>query len=444
MRVIQFDVFAAIENDAAYLNSTALLFAIFQVYLVLIWFPALLDIGDTGVGLGIAPVAIGLLLLLPVGRIKSVRFTHEAHRTVLVFMACLAALSLLSYFSFFHAENKFRVGRPLLTYLQGFYVFAVIYAVMDRIRERRILNMLSVLAVLLSCAAASSYFVPQLGEIFFHGRDRTAAFFKNPNQFGIVLSCVAPIHLARGLLVRHWRFLNLTGYAIIGFALIASGSKTNLILYSASGIGLMVVSAMMSGSFAKSAGLLFRNLLLIAVLALPAFTVLQSFNPRAAGTLAHFATAQEAVTVSQRFILWKHGIDTGMQNPWLGEGAGQLTVHPLTHEVYTHSHNLFVDYFRTLGLPGLIVIAFLVFSVLALVVRMYFRLQVDRVLPRERRATILGLMASVVTFFLSNQLSDSFGPSTTPFFWVVLVLLIYNAQILLDSSNSGTRSWVKK
>ena len=97
----------------------------------------------------------------------------------------------------------------------------------------------------------------------------------------------------------------------------------------------------------------------------------------------------------------------------------------------THSHNVVIDHLRMLGVPGGIGITVFIaatLTMLLIAVReafMFGRAQtVDRGL-------MIGFALGSVAYIAANMLSDSFGPSTSPIFWIVLSSTLFSRRLML-------------
>jgi O-antigen ligase len=150
---------------------------------------------------------------------------------------------------------------------------------------------------------------------------------------------------------------------------------------------------------------------------------LQFLNPRAYNLLALQLSGGEAHSVVSRQRLWSISIDLGLSHPFMGVGAGQPV-----GDIAPHSHNLFIDFFRTLGVPGVALVSMMVLLVMAYLVSSVLCTLFgnDRgEHAAEVNVMVLGTSVSVWNYILANQMSDSFGPSTAAFFWLPLALLIF-------------------
>ncbi len=88
---------------------------------------------------------------------------------------------------------------------------------------------------------------------------------------------------------------------------------------------------------------------------------LSLLNPRALTLLQAFFKAGTTHSLESREGLWSRSIELFLENPVLGVGAGQ----PIFSHV-SHSHNVIIDFSRTLGVPGLLLILVVLTTIVVL------------------------------------------------------------------------------
>ncbi|TIO48930.1 MAG: O-antigen ligase family protein, partial [Mesorhizobium sp.] len=115
------------------------------------------------------------------------------------------------------------------------------------------------------------------------------------------------------------------------------------------------------------------------------FMMLQFLNPRAYKLLSLQLSGGEAHSIVSRQRLWSISIDLGLSHPFMGVGAGQWV-----GDIAPHSHNLFIDYFRTLGVPGLALVVIMVLLVVGYLISAVLHTLVDR--GRSEQATEVNVM----------------------------------------------------
>jgi len=389
--------------------------------IVSIWFPGATRIAGTD-------GSLSFLLALFCALVSIVSYAETARRlnrteaalatAVLMTSGFIIVLSLLSML---YADNPIRTMRAVFAQVFGFAIIPAVAAISTRPKGFEAVDRI-VMAMIIMSVATSCLVTIGLGDAKF--ADRAEGYFKHSNQLGIALSAGLPLIAARLVTARRHRILLLGCLAAVLLGLVKSGSKTNLVV---GVVGLGVFFGLYSiylvvrkqKPVAVILGVIAAPVLLEASL-----VTLQSVNPRAYKLLELQLSGGEAHSIVSRQRLWEISIDLGLSHPFIGVGAGQPV-----GDIAPHSHNLFIDYFRTLGVPGVALV-----SVIALLVTAYLVSAVLCTLfgndDRSEDATevnvmVLGTAASVWNYLVANQMSDSFGPSTAPFFWLPLALLIF-------------------
>ncbi|RRH97727.1 O-antigen ligase domain-containing protein [Mesorhizobium tamadayense] len=388
--------------------------------IVSIWFPGATRIAGTDGSLSFL-LALFCALVSVVAYAETARRLHRAEAAlataVLATSGCIIVLSLLSML---YADNPIRTMRAVFAQVFGFAIIPAVAALSTRpggsVAIDRILGAMIAMSVVTSCLVTIG-----LGDARFV--DRAEGYFKHANQLGIALSAVLPLIAAKLVASRRHRVLLLGCLAAVLVGLMKSGSKTNFVL-GVAGLGMFFGLYSIYLVRRKQSPLtVILGTISAPILFEASLMTLQFLNPRAYRLLSLQLSGGEAHSVVSRQRLWSISIDLGLSHPFMGVGAGQ----PVGN-IAPHSHNLFIDYFRTLGVPGAALVIAVVVLVLAYVVSAVLRTLVDN--GRGERATevnvmVLGTSVSVWNYIVANQMSDSFGPSTAAFFWLPLALLIF-------------------
>ena len=181
------------------------------------------------------------------------------------------------------------------------------------------------------------------------GPDRPFANLGQPNQLGTLLLW-GVLAAAWGLIcgwIRGWVAIFLVTYLLFGIAL--TGSRTAWI-----GVALLVIASWWWRSLWRSARLpwVATGLGLYFVLCVAARGGLQISD----GTVP-----SDVVRMSGelRPLAWAVFLDAAWQRPWLGYGWNQTalahlnlaTAHPSLHNIFSYSHNLFLDLVLWCGIP---------------------------------------------------------------------------------------------
>lgn len=350
----------------------------------------------------------------------SLSFASVLQRDHLIFVGltlvalALAAFSLTSYL---WSADPFRVFRPMYGQAYGFVVLLAIARSNDRGLLSRAIDAIVIGALISAIIIVVAAYVKPLRSVLYSG-DRTAGFFRDSNQLGIVLAMSFPIVLARATMTRRPLLSALLASGIMYLGLTMAGSKTNLVLACLTGSALVLMMLAVRKIFTRAPHIAAIMVIGMSVAAVGAYFGLEVLNPRAHRVLTAFAEGGAAPSLNDRAVIHEISIEDGMAHPWGGVGAGQRAVYGRL----THSHNVLIDYFRCLGVPGLALIMVEIALALWLAIKgLGFAL---RSTASDRgRIMSAALALSIISYIAANQMSDSFGPSTLPFMWIAIGLL---------------------
>lgn len=400
-----------------------------------IWFPGATRIAGTD-------GSFSFLLALCCATISMASYgdlARRVHRTEAAVAAALLSTAgliiILSLVSMLYTGNPMRTMRAVFAQVFGFATIPAIAVISAKPNGSVVVDRLVTAMIVMSVATACLVIVGLGGAKF---ADRAAGYFKHANQLGIAMSAGLPLLAARLVIARKHRLLLFGCLVAVLLGLVKSGSKTNFVV-GVIGLGLFFALYAIYLAVRRQRPLTIIAGAVAAPLVLQgALFILQSLNPRAYRLLTTQLSGGEAHSIISRERLWSISIDLGLAHPFTGVGAGQ----PIG-DIAPHSHNLFVEYFRTLGVPGVALIA-----VLVLIVMIYLIGAVIATLRGKGRSTystganvmVLGTSVCVWNYLLANQMSDSFGPSTAPFFWIPLALLIAyrNVQRSIQAGAEGS------
>jgi len=409
----------------------------FGLFVIVAWMPRATTIGDSDVGVGAVLLAI-MALLIPLVPTRA-RLDRQADGYRIAIFCSVGFLLLWGCLGMFRLDNPFRAGRLILSAGQGVILLFVITHVLS-VRAVRLSIVLAAVALAGTCLLSLYNYLggrPESLTILIPGHDRSSGLFKNPNQFGMILAMSVPFAVA--LCFR--RGFGLSGVLLlvtIFTGLMLAASKTNLML------GMLLLLVTMSYMLAV------RGRIRVLLVALPlvslatlfgSLPLLELVNPRAATIIADLVVGSgvsENATVAQRFDMWSHSLEEVRRSPLFGQGTGQRI--DTTAQVHSHSHNMFVDLARTTGIPG--VMSALTFILVGCWMAVGTLLRLARlpadVVPELRGFPfIIGASFAVFSYVASNQMSDSFGPSTSVFFWLCVGLLLRRDDLLFNDGATG-------
>ena len=425
----------ALESPLATAAYRALV-VVFNLFVVTVWLPRVTTIGSSDVGIGavLLMAMVPLMLLSPKrGRVDRRAWSHR-----LVIFLGVGFVLFWGYLGVFRIDDPFRAGRLILSLGQGVILLYVVTEVLPLRALRPPLIISAVLIIGVALLGVYNYLGGQPTTLTIISFDRSAGLFKNPNQYGMIMAMSIPFAVTFMFRPRGKAF-GVALFVSIFASLLLAASKTNLILGIAillATIGYMMIA---SGRARWMLIALPAVMLSIALLGPP---ILGTVNPRAASILKE--TANEGVgenaTVAERLNMWAFCVDVMRESPLFGQGTGQVIDTKRRRSgstseriLYSHAHNVFFDLGRTTGVPGLL--GGLLFILLSCAFAIGTLLRVlklpARVVPHlPGHAIVVGAGFALLSYVLSNQMSDSFGPSTSVFFWLCLGILLRRDELL--------------
>ena len=399
--------------------SVKLTYACFVILALLLCFPGPLSITG-GFSLGTLFCGMtGVIALDAVQRRSNPVYDPLARRGILLVLGCGLFISLWSILSVLDVDLPIRAGRVIVTHVYGALICLIVYAVFTPQRGLALLNIVSLTLALICYIVFLSYFVDALRPTFFKGTDRAFGFFRHPNQFGMVLATLTPIALAMLLTARNLKTVTvrLATFSGLCFGLIACGSKTNILLFVCTSLTILVLAPFLHATTRDVVTKFVRNLAIAALVAVAGFIFLENFNPRAIKILEEFLVHGGQVrSLETREAIWAVSVQQFVKDPLFGQGAGQTV-----YEEYpnlSHSHNAILDYMRTLGVPGVTAIAVIIITctyLLSATVLLAYR---AKYADCSLRLNTIAIALGALSYIAANMTSDSFGPTTSPFFWM--------------------------
>lgn len=340
-------------------------------------------------------------------------------------LVCLAFLVGWAFLSAMVSNTPLRTGRPIVALLSGISCFFLVTGTVTHRRLNVFVDVLCLTLALTCLISVAAFYLPPLQNAVFNGTDRASGYFKNPNQFGMAISVILPVAVACLLGQRERRLLWLGCLAALLLGLVLSGSKTNLMISSATLIFVLGAFSMIAQTGMKRVRMLVLSFLVTAALPLLNIALLWIYNPRALSLFTVLLSEQEELhSLTTRSEIWRRSIEEFLHSPVFGQGAG----HPIdifyADQLVTHSHNVLLDYLRTMGAPGFFGFLIVVLAVLFLSlssIRLAFKM---RQAELENRILCIGLSVAPIAYLTANMSSDSMGPSTSPFLWVTFFLAL--------------------
>ena len=376
---------------------------------------------------------IGLAFMVVLEKLTQGRFVIKLYsplsRNVAWIGIGLIFIILASVISTLNAENMVNTFKFSIRYLLG---GIVILAILDKGSQAvidKLVKMLMVGSVVSVLLVLAGYVFQPLGNITIGIGGRAQGLLLNPNQFGMLLAAVIPIALTKAMSqIKNTLYWIVLVVLIIG--LILTGSKMNLLLMvCASWFTILLTITLKSGVTKKiitlviSAGISYLSLLVV-------LNVLEKLMPTTYSRIQLlFNDPFEVSAVSTRVETWEAAIRLGKENPLTGVGANNIGFH-IWHN---HAHNVFIEYFATMGLIGLSSLVIFLISLMALIissVKYTYKMSVQHF---TERSGVMGLSVGIFSYIISNQTSDSFGGTTIPLLWILVGVLCSQVNVWIKS-----------
>lgn len=398
-------------------------------------FPSLVDLPG-GVTLGQLLMLAGLPVWFVAAMSRNGRIFDDAAGLSAVAVAlCCALLIVWSFVSAFGVDDPFRAARPIVALTTGIALLCLVTGTVTRERLIAYVGALCFALALTSVAAIVAFAEPALKSIIFLKADRAFGFFKNPNQFGIAISTLMPVAVAMTFAAPGRRLIWAACVASLFLGLVLTGSKANLLITSLTTPLCLVLFAYISQTGPRRFAAVAGTLLACAVLGALALQVLYLLNPRALRLLDQFVVEGEAThSLVSRSVLWADSAAVFLARPVFGMGPGTSI------DGLPHSHNVLLDYARTLGAPGLVLMSVKLAVILGSSAAMVLRSARAKSADLGARYLCIGLALGPVAYIASNFSSDSLGPTTSPFLYSVLFLGLAARSLLAFEDGIEARS----
>jgi hypothetical protein len=356
---------------------------------------------------------------------------------VLVILLCGSFLIIWSLLSIVDAAQPLRAGRVLVTHIMGAAFLLLFYAAFTPKRATTLVSVVTISLAATSLLIFASFFYPSLKLYFFKGTDRAFGFFRHSNQFGMVLAAFAPVALSMLMTAPTVGRLGIRLLVFIGicFGLIASGSKTNLLLFACTSLVVLAFAPFLQPELRFASRRVLRNFMAAGLIAIVGFGALNTVNPRALRILQQFLIGGGQVhSLESREVVWRSSYREFLKDPLLGQGAGQRVKVYNKLEGHSHSHNVIVDSMRTLGVPGLFAMFIILVTASAILLSTIVQAYRARQSTYSDRLMSVGVSVGALSYIASNMTSDSFGPSTSSFFWIATYVAFFMRRSLATGS----------
>lgn len=389
------------------------------------WLPSTLSVGDFSAAffLPFALAGWGLWRARSVPTIARILYGTRGNG-LWIEMLCVAIVLLLAWSSMVVSDEPLRAFRVILPMTFGICVLIALTGAAPR-TARRLVYAMMISGVAVTATGLLMMSVGGLRHIVASGY-RFHGFFQNANQPALTIIVFWPVIVSLFLTAQKAavRALCLSGILVLASALVMTGTKTGLGIAFASASFLYLYHSVRTGSLDRSLLSVATGIILIAISVPASMWVLSWANPVAYSKVNEIIVGgvEDYQSIQSRKLVWDESIRVGMSRPLLGEGAGTMVLG------LTHSHNMILDYFRGMGIFGMIsAVVLLVCSA----VRSIWFFATTLASGRSSRAPdtiILGSYLGALGFLVGNQISDSFSPSTAFAFWMVYICAYLSSQ----------------
>ena len=399
--------------------------ALAAVYCALLAFPAVIDLPG-----GVSPGQILMIGSLPIWWIAFLSrqgrvFDATARRGAAVVLSCSAFLILWAILSAFEVDIPFRAARPALSLATAFAMYFMVIGCATPGRLRLLCRILCWSLAVTGVITIVAMVEPNVYALIYQDKDRAYGFFKNPNQYGIALSTTLPVAIALLFAERGRRVRWAICVGILGVALMASGSKANLLITALVVPGLLVLATIIRFQGPERVIMLMMTAVGCIVAGSGLVLALSIVNPRALSILSDVVVDGDATgSIVSRGVIWAESLDLMRASPLFGVGAGQ----PI--EGLSHSHNVLIDYGRTLGIPGLVFVTGMIVAICVVCALSATHAVTSHGASRADRHLCTGLAVSPVAYLAANFSSDSLGPTTSPYLYVFLFLSLAGRSLM--------------
>lgn len=389
----------------------------------LLWLPSLLAPGRDFSPAFVIPFIVLAWTLLKPG------YNHRSNRAIRgefgpgfwIEMGCVSVVLVFAALSTINSPEPLRAFRVILPMIYGLGAMIALPRLAESQNRRLAYAMLAAGAIVLFVGLLAAR-VPSVRHLVIDDY-RFKGFFDNANQLSLCIIVFLPLSLALFFTTRRplVRALCLTATLLLFYALVATGAKTALIIGFVTAGLVVIYHSVGNDELWKTVTRLAIVLAVLAVAAPATLWLISWSNPTAYEKITKVLTMglAEYDSIYSRRMLWEESWRLGMENPWVGSGAGTRVISVTKTFNVTHSHNVVLDYFRGTGVFGGLSMLVLVLAVSTRATAFYTSTLRKGGDGKWLNTITASLYLGALGYLAGNQLSDSLSPSTSFFFWVV-------------------------
>ena len=396
------------------------------------WLSSMLLVGEYSLSLA-APFLLSIWILWRYGGAHR----HDVPRPAFALEWLAIGLALAgAWLSLFNSAEPIRAFRVVIPMAYGIATVVMLRAVPAELVTRIVLAVGVSGAVILAYAITLAFAGAGATSVMLTYRFK--AFFENPNQLALAIAAFWPAIVALALTAPRFpaRLFNIAMLLIFSTALLLSGAKTGMAMALAGGCFVWLYHAARSGTIGRAILSLTLAILMILLLVPVIHWVLswaspitfEKVNAIIGGGISDYASIQS------RNLIWAESLRLAFEHPLTGVGAGTRVMD------HSHSHNMIIDYFRGLGVLGMVAALLLLVTAFSRCIMFGIRTLPKGRTTRSPETFTFALYVGAIAYLAGNQISDSFSPSTAFIFW-----LVYTSAITLSAAQrSGSLPRVQR
>lgn len=394
-------------------------------YIFAAWFIRPLSVSNISLAYVAPLLFVTGLLLLNASRSEALTLLLRV-RFELALALLIACLSILSVINSSEPIRILRILFPSMLPILLVFQLIALRTISPQSVERLPRHFL-IAGLLFACLPLFLSFISGgINNYTFEGKYRYQGLFEHESQLSVMIAVMVPLVIAEiaiaKTLVNRWIWIALL--IVTFYTSVRVGSKTALFIAVGYALIFYVIAHARLQSLLKNVFLVGAVLALMVFLGVYGTSIISAIDPVTGAKVARIFDqgVENYATIQSRSELWREAIVQGKRHWLIGTGAGE----PILG--MQHAHNLFLDYFRGIGIFG----ALAVISLCACIVWRTIRKTFDVILaktvsPLDIR--ILACFTAATIYVLCNQLSNSFGPATISALWMIYLPAVLSEPI---------------
>lgn len=355
--------------------------------------------------------------------ISNIQYPISSLDWAVLFFVAVSALSLLIAENYGVAVREFRV----VVFESALFYFLLRVSFPSRKQLWRVVDALVLAATLVSFIGLYQYFFTA-DIITAEGVRRVRGLYGSPNNLSLFLDRIVPVLAAVVLFARQHR--RRIAYALCSLPVLLCLYLT----YSRGAWLLGLPAAALFIGLLRGRKALWMSLAVIGVIAL-------SLLPLVGTERFTSLLDTQGGTTFFRLKLWQASLNMIKDHPFFGVGLDNFLYQYRTRYVLpeawqeldlSHPHNIVLDYWTRLGIPGVVALVWLEGAFFVKGLRLYRRLP-----GRDEQALALGLMASMVACLAHGLIDNSYFLVDLAFVFFITAGIVAGMSAQLEAPDSS-------